>query len=220
MSEPTLIVTLGGTMEPIDAVRVITNLSRGALGRVIVATALERGLRVHALVSELATPPQVHDRLTIERFTSALDLQDKLRARLVLEDAPVAVAMAAAVADYRPEVASAGKISSEPATRTLHLVRNPKLIDAIHEWRADAILVSFKLGGDELTPEELLDKAARQRTRTRSEAVVANYWPSSDEHRAWFVTADGARPLVGRAAIASAVVDLVLACFDRPSSAR
>ena len=79
---PILIVTMGGTVEAIDSVRVLTNLSRGGLGRVIVETALARGLRVHALVSVLATPPAPHKRLTIERFTSARDLGAKLRAQI------------------------------------------------------------------------------------------------------------------------------------------
>ncbi len=52
-----LIVTLGGTVEAVDAVRVLTNLSGGGLGREIVAAALARGLRVHALVSVLAAAP-------------------------------------------------------------------------------------------------------------------------------------------------------------------
>lgn len=206
---PILIVTMGGTVEAIDSVRVLTNLSRGGLGRVIVETALARGLRVYALVSVLATPPALHKRLTIERFTSARDLGAKLRAQMIRDDAAaVTVAMAAAVSDYRPARASHGKISSAPTTRILRLVRNRKLVDAIHRWRPDADLISFKLVGPEVSNTELLAKAARQRERTRSVAVVANRWPSATEHRAWLVTAETSRMLVGRNAIAAAVVDL------------
>ena len=118
--------------------------------------------------------------------------------------------MAAAVSDYRPARASDGKISSAPTTRTLRLVRNPKLVDAIHRWRRDADLISFKLVGPKVSNTELLAKATRQRERTRSVAVVANRWPSATEHRAWLVTAETSRVLVGRNAIAAAVVDLAL----------
>lgn len=191
---PTLIVTLGGTVEAVDAVRVLTNLSRGGLGREIVAAALARGLRVHALVSVL----------------SARDLATRLRACLQATSTPVAVAMAAAVADYRPVRARAGKLSSTPATRTLRLVRNPKLIDAIHGWRANATLISFKLGAADCSDAALLELAERQRARTRSHAVVANRWPGGGVHRAWLVTAEGQRAVVGRQQIAEAVVEAVV----------
>lgn len=214
---PTLIVTLGGTVEAVDAVRVLTNLSRGGLGREIVAAALARGIRVHALVSVLAVAPAPHRRLTVERFTSARDLATRLRAQLRRGRGPVAVAMAAAVADYRPARVTRGKLSSAPATRTLALVRNPKLIDAIHRWRRDAVLVSFKLGAVAAAAPALIARAERQRVRTRSRAVVANRWPSGGAHRAWLVTAEGVRPLVGRRAIAGAVVDeVVAAAAGRP----
>lgn len=207
---PRLIVTLGGTVEPVDAVRVVTNLSRGGLGREIVAAALARGLRVHALVSVLAVAPSPHRRLVVERFTTARDLATRLRAQL-RRGGPVAVAMAAAVADYRPARATRGKLSSAPATRTLRLVRNPKLIDAIPRWRRDAVLVSFKLGARAAAAPALIARAARQRVRTRSRAVVANRWPTGGAHRAWLVTATGVRALHGRRAIARAVVDEVVA---------
>lgn len=209
-ARPTLIVTLGGTVEAVDAVRVLTNLSRGGLGREIVAAALARGLRVHALVSVLAAAPPAHRRLTVEPFTSARDLATRLRACLQATSTPVAVAMAAAVADYRPVRARTGKLSSTPATRTLRLVRNPKLIDAIHGWRVDATLISFKLGAADCSDVALLELAERQRARTRSHAVVANRWPGGGVHRAWLVTAEGQREVVGRQQIAEAVVEAVV----------
>ncbi|MBK7072922.1 MAG: hypothetical protein IPH44_11520 [Myxococcales bacterium] len=206
-----LIVTLGGTVEAVDAVRVLTNLSGGGLGREIVAAALARGLRVHALVSVLAAAPPPHRRLTVERFTSARDLGRRLRAQLQPRRAgAVAVAMAAAVADYRPARVTRGKLSSTPAARTLRLVRNPKLIDAIHRWRPDAVLVSFKLAAADTADGALLDLAHRQRLRTRSRAVVANRWPSGGVHRAWLVSAEGVQRLVGRRQIARAVVDVAM----------
>lgn len=206
---PTLIVTLGGTVEAIDTVRVLTNLSRGGLGREIVASALAGGLRVHALVSVLAAPPVAHRRLTVESFTSARDLATRLRAQVREIAGPVAVAMAAAVADYRPARVTRGKLSSAAAARTLRLVRNPKLIDQIYRWRRDAMLVSFKLGASATPVATLLEIAERQRERSRSHAVVANRWPTGGVHRAWVVTADGVRSVVGRREIAAAVVALV-----------
>ena len=206
-----LIIAYGGTVEPIDDVRVLTNLSRGALGRELVRVALEAGARVHALVGRFAARPDAHRRLVVEEFGAALDLGKRLEAALRAARGVPGLAMAAAVSDYRPRRLVRGKIPSGAGTLTLELVKNPKLVDRVRRWRPGTRVVSFKLGGDTTSERDLLGLAAAQRERTGSVGVVANYYPRSGAHSAWWVDAAGVRPLRGRPAIARAVVRALLA---------
>jgi phosphopantothenoylcysteine decarboxylase / phosphopantothenate---cysteine ligase len=206
----TLVVTYGGTIEPIDDVRVITNLSRGALGLAIVEEALANGARVHALGGKFAPEPPRHRRLRFEQFGSALDLGKRMAAALKECSEPPGLAMAAAVADYRPRRRVRGKLRSHSSALDLHLIANPKLVDRVRRWRPGTRVVSFKLGGSSTDERELLAMAEAQRRRTGSLAVVANYMPGHT-HRAWWVTDGGVGKLANRAAIARAVVKALLA---------
>ncbi|HWO19670.1 MAG TPA: phosphopantothenoylcysteine decarboxylase [Kofleriaceae bacterium] len=209
MTRP-LVVTYGGTVEPIDDVRVITNLSRGSLGLAVVEHALARGARVHALIGRFSHEPPRHRRLHVERFGSAIDLGRRLAAALRAPAQPPGLAMLAAVADYRPKRRVRAKIRSDAPGLDLHLVANPKLVDRVQRWRKGARVVSFKLGGSATGQRALLELAEAQRQRTGSLAVVANYLPGR-VHQAWWVAEDGVVRLDDRAAIARAVVAALLA---------
>ena len=119
------IVTAGGTAEPIDDVRAITNFSTGRFG--------------HALAAELAgnntdtvelCPSSTVQRLGREdgvRYEH-FDTTDSLRHLLVERtESPDIILHAAAVSDYRP-VRSSGKLSSEQESLTIQLERTPKII--------------------------------------------------------------------------------------------
>jgi phosphopantothenoylcysteine decarboxylase/phosphopantothenate--cysteine ligase len=205
----TLVVTYGGTVEPIDDVRVITNLSRGSLGLAVVEHALARGARVHALIGRFSHEPPAHRRLRLERFGSALDLARRLKAALQAPARAPGLAMLAAVADYRPARKVRDKIRSDALGLDLHLVPTPKLVDRVQRWRKGTRLVSFKLGGSATGQRALLALAEAQRQRTGSLAVVANYLPGR-VHRAWWVDEGGIQRLADRPAIARAVVQALL----------
>src|SRR5262245_50634784 len=141
-----LLVTAGGTREPVDDVRVIANTSTGRLGARIADAASAAGHEVLLLHGMLAVRP-ASARVRRESFDSAADL-----ARLLDRHAPQADAVihAAAVSDYVP-VRAAGKLASDLPELTLRLVRAPKLVDRLRELQPEALLVAFKLtsGADE-----------------------------------------------------------------------
>jgi phosphopantothenoylcysteine decarboxylase/phosphopantothenate--cysteine ligase len=205
----TLIVSYGGTVEFIDDVRVITNLSRGSLGLVVVARALAEGAHVHALIGRFSHEPPRHRRLQVERFGSALDLSRRLASALRAPADVPGLAMLAAVADYRPQRRARSKIRSDAPSLELQLVPNPKLIDRVQRWREGTRVVSFKLGGSAASEAKLLALADAQRRRTGSLAVVANHMPER-QHRAWWVSEHGVKALNNRAAIAREVVGALL----------
>ncbi|MET0578946.1 MAG: bifunctional phosphopantothenoylcysteine decarboxylase/phosphopantothenate--cysteine ligase CoaBC, partial [Ilumatobacteraceae bacterium] len=98
-----VLVTAGGTREPIDAVRVIANRSSGKQGHAIAAEAAARGAAV-VLVTTVDLP--VPAGVTVERVETAAEMQSAVAARAAAD----IIVMSAAVADFRPKVAAEGKI--------------------------------------------------------------------------------------------------------------
>ncbi len=145
-----VLVTSGGTSEPIDAVRAITNTSTGRTGALIVDRLLEEGHSVHFLTAEngerpLASSPD----LKIETFVTFQELAAKLEASLGAKHFDTVI-HAAAVADYSLVAPATRKIDSENEI-TLTLKKNPKLIDSIRPWSKNkhVRVVAFKLTAGE-----------------------------------------------------------------------
>ncbi|MGE0485100.1 MAG: bifunctional phosphopantothenoylcysteine decarboxylase/phosphopantothenate--cysteine ligase CoaBC [Gammaproteobacteria bacterium] len=121
-----VLITAGPTREAIDPVRFISNHSSGKMGYAVAAAAREAGASV-TLVSgptRLDAPAGVQT-VAVE---SALDMLAAVQARLSGCDIFIATA---AVADYRPAQATAGKIKRDGATRTLELVPNPDILATV-----------------------------------------------------------------------------------------
>src|SRR5581483_8060338 len=95
----TVLVTAGGTREPLDSVRFLGNRSSGRMGVELAAEARRRGARVTLLTANLAVPPPAG--VEVVQTPTAADMAREAKARA---DADV-VLMAAAVADYSPEAA-------------------------------------------------------------------------------------------------------------------
>ena len=139
----TILLTAGATREPIDQIRYVSNLGTGSTGAAVAGALAVRGHRLVLLRGQGAAPapPGVES----EAFTSAEDLRGRLQARLARGDIE-AVVMTAAVADYRPVAAAAGKLSSEAESLTLALVRNPKLLPLLKSYSPRPVAVAgFKL---------------------------------------------------------------------------
>lgn len=139
------VVTAGGTREPIDDVRVITNLSTGRFGAACANALARRGVDVVLVASlDLASHPEwVDDAVTLKPFGGFASLDEVLGEALT---EPVDMLfMAAAVSDYSP-TPTEGKIKSTSETITLTLKRNPKLLATLRERTADhTTLIGFKL---------------------------------------------------------------------------
>ncbi len=106
-----VVVSAGGTREPLDPVRFITNRSSGKQGHAIAVAAARRGGSVTLVTaSPLALPPDVSAALTRVDVETAADMEHAVGA--AAEGADVVI-MAAAVADYRPKRAAGTKLSKE-----------------------------------------------------------------------------------------------------------
>lgn len=126
-----VVVTAGGTQEPIDPVRVVANHSSGKMGFALAEGARDRGARVTLIGG--TTHLRVPRGLDYINAPRACDMRDAVLR--VLPDADVLV-MAAAVADFRPAETAAQKIKKGKAeSMTLEMVRNPDILAEVAEWR-------------------------------------------------------------------------------------
>ncbi len=122
-----IVVSAGGTQEPIDPVRVIANHSSGKMGYALAEAARDRGAQVSLVSGPTALDAPYGVR--IERVTTALQMQAALQRECA--DAH-AVIMAAAVADWRPETISDQKVKKGAANRwQIDLVKNPDIVAGI-----------------------------------------------------------------------------------------
>jgi phosphopantothenoylcysteine decarboxylase/phosphopantothenate--cysteine ligase len=162
----TVLVSAGGTREPVDRVRFVGNRSSGRMGVALAAEARRRGAEVTLLAANLAVPAPPGVEL-VETPTAA-ELE-----REALSRAPEAdvVVMAAAVADYRPAEALAGKRPKDTATWTLELEPTTDVLAALGERRpAGQLLVGFAAE----TGVEGVERARQKLSRKAADLFVFN----------------------------------------------
>jgi phosphopantothenoylcysteine decarboxylase/phosphopantothenate--cysteine ligase len=133
-----LLVTAGGTREPLDPVRYIGNRSSGKQGVAIALAAADRGAAVTLVAANLEVDlaeAKRHPLIAIERVSSTTELASAVHAVTGQVDV---VIMAAAVADYRPETISDAKIKKDQQgdRLSLTLVKNPDILADIAAARA------------------------------------------------------------------------------------
>ncbi len=124
----TIVVTAGGTEEPIDPVRVITNRSSGKMGFAVAEAARDRGARTVLITAPTTLPDPVG--VEVVRVGTALEMRNAVMKASREADALI---MAAAVADYRPTTPARQKVKKGPTTWTVELTRNPDILAEVDE---------------------------------------------------------------------------------------
>ena len=157
------LVTAGPTVEVIDPVRAITNLSSGKMGYALARAALDAGAEV-LLVSGPTSLPAPSGAGLI-RVTSALEMRDAVISNLESVDVFAGVA---AVADYRVANPSALKIK-KGAPLTLELVENPDILAEVASRPDRPFCLGFAAETD-----RLLEHAREKRVRKRVDMIAAN----------------------------------------------
>jgi phosphopantothenoylcysteine decarboxylase/phosphopantothenate--cysteine ligase len=205
-----VLVTAGGTREPIDSVRYVGNRSSGRMGVAVAAEAANRGADVTLIAANVSVG--IPDGINTVRVSTAAELE--AAARAAFADCDVLV-MAAAVADFRPAAAVEDKIKKTGRDRlALELEPTTDVLAELAAIRqAGQTLVGFAAehGGDPAAHGRL------KLERKRVDAVVVNDISDpgigfeSDQNEVTIVTAAGARvvPRAAKTAVAAAIVDEV-----------
>ena len=167
----TVVVTAGGTREPIDAVRFVGNRSSGRMGAAVAEEARRRGADVTLIASHLSVDPPTG--VEVVQAPTAADLARETLAR---GDADVVV-MAAAVADYRPADPKTEKRSKDGEPWRLELEPTDDVLRSLGEQSANGrVLVGFAAE----TGDGGLDRARAKRTGKNADLVVYNDVARSD----------------------------------------
>ena len=208
-----VLVTAGGTREPLDAVRFLGNRSSGRMGSALAAEARRRGAQVTLVASNLSVPAPVGVDV-VEAPTA----EDVARETLARGDADVVV-MAAAVADYRPVHAEEGKRpkDDEPWTVTLEPTR-----DVLRELGAQRTNGQVLIGFAADRGERGLERAREKLANKRADLIVFNDVGGDDigfdarDNEVVLVSAHGERRIekAAKERIASAILDEVTARLE------
>lgn len=167
----TVLVTAGGTREPLDPVRFLGNRSSGKQGYAIAAVAASRGAQV-VLVTTSSLPDP--DGVQVLRVETAEQMR-----QVVLDRAPAAdvVVMAAAVADFRPADVADHKIkkTDDDTPPPIVLVRNPDILAEVagHRARPGQVVVGFAAETGDST-SAVLDYARAKLARKGCDLLVVN----------------------------------------------
>jgi len=156
-----IVVTAGGTREPIDPVRFISNYSSGKMGYAVVEAARDRGAVVKLITASTFLP----DPSGIEVTHVETAVQMKKAVAKAVADAD-ALVMAAAVADYQPKKTARAKIKKESSVLTLEMVRTP---DILSEVKGNFIKVGFAAES-----EDMVANASKKLKQKQLDIIVAN----------------------------------------------
>jgi phosphopantothenoylcysteine decarboxylase/phosphopantothenate--cysteine ligase len=161
-----ILISAGGTREPVDAVRYVGNRSSGRMGVAIAAEARRRGADVILLAANLAVPAP--EGVELVETPTAADLEREARDRAAEADV---VVMAAAVADYQPAAALAAKRPKDAETWTLELEPTTDVLAALGAARREGqVIVGFAAE----TGDGGIDRARAKLERKGADLFVFN----------------------------------------------
>ena len=170
-----ILVTAGGTREPLDPVRFIGNRSSGKQGVALAKAAAARGAEVRLIVANLdeGVLDLLPSAIAVEHVSTTLELQE---AALLAAGTAELIIMAAAVADYRPEAVADRKIKKEIQGDSfdLRLVKNPDILHELTAGRHDGQVIVGFAAETEPDPEALLALAIAKRERKGVDYLVVN----------------------------------------------
>jgi phosphopantothenoylcysteine decarboxylase / phosphopantothenate---cysteine ligase len=209
-----LVVSAGGTREPIDPVRFISNRSSGKQGHALAEAARRRGAEV-VLVTAAHRP--VGPGITVQRVETAAEMEVEMLDRAV--DAHVVV-MAAAVADFRPKRASGSKLTKSDGVPELILEPTPDILAELGRRRRDGqVLVGFAAETGSVAQRARAKLAAKGvDLMVANDVAAAGVGFDHDTNEVTIFGADGevtTVPLSTKGAVADAVLDRVCALLCR-----
>ena len=202
----TVLVTAGGTSEPIDPVRFITNRSSGKMGIAIAQKALARGAKVILITGNISVPvPEGAERINV---STTAEMYDAVMANMKYADV---IIKAAAPSDYSVKNYSDNKIKGESITLTLK--KNPDIAAAAGKIKGDKKLVIFSAETNDCEKnarEKLLAKNAD--LAVLNDVTQAGAGFNSDTNIVTFITKDTVEQIskTEKTVIADMLLDRIL----------
>jgi phosphopantothenoylcysteine decarboxylase/phosphopantothenate--cysteine ligase len=206
-----IVVTAGGTQEPIDPVRYISNHSSGKMGCALAEAARDRGAKVTLVTAPISLPEPVG--VDVVKVNTAQEMHQAVDNATSRADALI---MAAAVADYRSTKTATGKIKKGEAGLTLELEPTPDILSSV---KGNLIKVGFAAESS-----NLMENAKQKLKQKGLDLIVANDITASDSgfgadtNRVTIINRKGkvdSLPLVPKREVADKVLDRVAELFSK-----
>ena len=217
LSNKSIVVTAGGTVEPIDPVRAITNRSSGKQGFAIAQAALDLGAEVTLISAPTHLPAPsgmkcIHVNTAKEMHTTVMEN---------IQKADVLV-MAAAVADFQPAQIASQKFKKKDGIPVIELSLAPDILKAVSEYRKmtgyPKVVVGFAAES-----QDLVDNARQKLENKKLDMIVANdilasdFGFSTDTNRVTIITAEqlDVLPLQPKEEVASQLMERICLLLDK-----
>ena len=206
-----IVVSAGGTQEPIDPVRHISNRSSGKMGFALAEAARDRGATVILVSAPTALTPPFG--VKVVQVQTTLQMRDAIADAARKADA---LLMAAAPVDYRPAAIAERKIKKGTEALTLELVGTP---DILSEVRGDFIRVGFAAES-----ENLVENAKEKLKKKKLDLIAANDITATDSgfgadtNRVVLIDRSGkveSLPLLPKSDVADKILDRVVALLPK-----
>jgi len=211
-----ILVTAGGTQEPIDPVRYISNRSSGKMGYALAEAARDRGAKVTLITAPATLPEPVG--VDVVKVNTAQEMRQAVENVTPRVDALV---MAAAVADYRPIKAAKDKIKKGEARLTLELECTPDILGSV---KGNFIKVGFAAESS-----NLVENAKQKLKQKGLDLIVANDITATysgfdaDTNRVTIIDREGkvdSLALLAKREVADKILDRVVKLLPKPKSRR
>ncbi|HEY4712404.1 MAG TPA: bifunctional phosphopantothenoylcysteine decarboxylase/phosphopantothenate--cysteine ligase CoaBC [Dehalococcoidia bacterium] len=211
-----VVVTAGGTQEPIDPVRYISNRSSGKMGYALAEAARDRGAKITLITAPTSLPEPVG--VDVIKVDTAQEMYQAVENIIPQADALI---MAAAVADYRPTKVAKDKIKKGKAGLTLELECTPDILSSV---KGNFIKVGFAAESS-----NLVENARGKLKQKRLDLIVANDITASDSgfgtdtNRVTIIDREGkidSLPILPKREVAERVLDRVVALLPKSKSRR
>ena len=169
-----VLVTAGCTWEPFDPVRFIGNRSSGKMGFALAAAARDQGAEVTLIHGP--TTLSAGYGVRCQPVQTAQQMHDAVLDKIASSDV---LLMAAAIADYRPSAAAEQKIKKGRGSRSVELVRNPDILQAVAKRDKPGGQLKVVVGFAAET-EDLLENARKKLDQKKLDLIVANDVSAAD----------------------------------------
>jgi phosphopantothenoylcysteine decarboxylase/phosphopantothenate--cysteine ligase len=212
-----VVVTAGGTQEPLDPVRVLANRSSGKQGYALAQAAIDAGAQVKLISAPTGLIPPVGARLVEVRTA-----QEMLEAVLAESASADALLMAAAPADFRPKTVAGDKLKKREGIPQVELEAAPDILETVAGLgsgeKRPRLVVGFAAES-----RDLLENAAAKLASKKLDMIAANDITASDAgfgadaNRVTLIYADGrkeALPLMSKTEVAETIVARVTALLE------
>ena len=217
LADNKVLVTAGGTQEPLDPVRVLTNRSSGKQGYALAQAALDAGAQVTLITTPTALPYPIGAQIIkVETARQMLDA--------VLKEFPEndALIMAAAVADFTPKDVAENKIKKEGGIPQITLEATDDILKAVADSRSGAKRKQV-VAGFAAESQSLLENASNKLQSKKLDLIAANDISAKDAgfsvetNRITLLFADGrteSLPLISKTEAAEIIIERIAALLE------